>query len=97
MFDVSVNEKGWCTIACAASGKVLDVAWGQDVAGANVHQYEKNDSNAQLWKIEQAADGSCKITSALGEDLVLDVTGASSAAGANVQVWTSNDTTAQRF
>ncbi len=41
MFDVSVNEKGWCTIACAASGKVLDVAWGQDVAGANVHQYEK--------------------------------------------------------
>ena len=97
MFDVSVNEKGWCTIACAASGKVLDVAWGQDVAGANVHQYEKNDSNAQLWKIEQAADGSCKITSALGEDLVLDVAGASSAAGTNVQVWTSNDTTAQRF
>jgi len=51
--------------ALHAEDKYLDVQFSSRDAGANVWQYEGNGSPAQLWKIEEAGDGTFYIVSEL--------------------------------
>lgn len=74
----------------------LDVAGGRVASGTNVHLWESNDTDAQLWNIVAYGSG-YRIISALGDTLALDVRGAKAADGTNVQIYTDNKSTAQRF
>ena len=79
------------------SGKVLDVSGGTSAAGANVQQYESNESKAQKWIVVEGKNGRKTIVSALSASLGLDIAGANSNRGANVQLYTRNVTDAQSF
>ena len=52
-----VLEDGLYTLTCKASGKVIDVASGSTEGGANIQQYESNDTAAQKFMIEYDGEG----------------------------------------
>ncbi len=56
-----------------------------------------SESDRQLFKLEDAGDGSYFIHSKINEKLVWDVAGASSENGTTIQLYTLNRTNAQRF
>lgn len=87
---------GYYTIRNMNSRMLLDVKGGTAKSGTNVQQYEQNDTNAQLWKLELTSGGII-FRSKADKSFVLDVSGASKSAGANVQLYASNGTTAQKF
>ena len=78
------------------SGKVLDVAYGNTTSGANVWQYEVNNSNAQKWTIKDAGDGYYYIVSKCGR-LCLDVARGKTSNGTNIRVLTANKSNSQKF
>ena len=75
---------------------VLDVNGGAKTDGANVQLYERNDTNAQKWKIEKIDNRYYKITS-VGSNKVLDVYAAQKTAGTNVWQYEFNNSDAQKW
>lgn len=98
------SSEGTLTFISKKSGKAIDVSGGVADKGRNVQQYSPNKTAAQQWILRSVVvdegsiyEGTYRIASALGNNLVLDIAAASSASGANLQVYTSNSTAAQRF
>ncbi|WP_424889068.1 RICIN domain-containing protein [Streptomyces sp. XH2] len=50
--------KGAYTVINAHSGKVLDVAGASKDEGANVHQWDANGTDAQIWDVTEIGEGS---------------------------------------
>lgn len=71
-------------ITAKHSGKVLDVAYGDTNAGANVQQWYDTDGTNQKWKVVDTGDGYYKLVS-VNSGKVLDVASAATYDGANVQ------------
>jgi hypothetical protein len=86
---------GYYKIVNVKSGKVLDVSNANRASGANVWQYEWNGSNAQLWKILDAGDGTYYLQSKFGT--VLSLASDTVSNGTNVQTGTLNYGAAQRW
>jgi hypothetical protein len=86
---------GYYKIVNVKSGKVLDVSNANRASGANVWQYEWNSSNAQLWKILDAGDGTYYLQSKFGT--VLSLASDTVSNGTNVQTGTLNYGAAQRW
>lgn len=77
-------------------GYVLDVRWASGDNRANVQLYEKNDSNAQRWRISHDENGYLTLTNA-GSGKVLDVNSAGTANETNIQLYETNGSKAQRW
>lgn len=73
----------------------LDVAWSVTSSGADLHQWNCNDSTAQQFTLRKdGADGVYNLQ-AMGN--CLDVNGSSQSPGAKVHQWNCNGTDAQRW
>ncbi|MCQ9216607.1 RICIN domain-containing protein [Streptococcus gallolyticus] len=83
-------------ITAKHSGKVLDVAYGDTNAGANVQQWYDTDGTNQKWKVVDTGDGYYKLVS-VNSGKVLDVASAATYDGANVQQWDDTNGTCQRW
>ena len=76
---------------------VVDVSGGGHADGTNIQLYEKNGSDAQLFKLEKSeVDGYYYIVNK-GSGKVLDVAGGGTASQTNVQLYTKNGTQAQHW
>lgn len=75
------------TIRNLATGRYLDLTGNVGSNGTNVEQYDYNGSDAQLWSVSTAADGTYAIRSKNGSK-ALDLTGGNVANGTNIEVWT---------
>jgi len=72
-------------------GFVLDVCGGKRDKGTELWLWEKNGSDAQLWKVHESGDIQCKL------GLFLDVAGGSKASGTKVHMWEKNGSAAQKW
>lgn len=96
-FEISQADDGFYVIACALSGKVLDIPSGSPIAGADVVQSERIDGRlTQEWAIYSRVGGSYVLKN-VGTGLMLEVAGGSAAAGANVQGGSEDGSAAQRW
>lgn len=78
------------------TNQVLDVSNGSQKDGANIQLYQKNGTDAQLFKFESSEDGYVLIINK-GSGKVLDVEGGLTESETNVQLWTQNNTQAQQW
>lgn len=76
--------------------KVVDVSGGSRNDGANIQLWEKNGSDAQLFRIARNGTGYYALINK-GSNKALDVYGAGTYAGANVNQWSLNGTSAQQW
>ncbi len=86
-------------IAGTNNQKALDVSGGVANArnGTNVQIYERNQTDAQKWKVAyNKEDDSYDIVN-VTSNLSLDVASGSISSGANIQVYTRNGTAAQKW
>lgn len=91
-------EDGTYTIANALnSNRVLDISGASNNNGANIQNYSKNETWAQIWNVKYLNNGYYSITSFLDESKSLDVSGGGSCNGTNIQLYSSNGTNAQRW
>lgn len=74
----------------------IDVSGGSRDNYANVQLYEKNDTNAQYWRVSHDSKGYITLTN-IGSGKVLDVSGAGTRNGTNIQQFASNQTRAQKW
>ena len=96
-FEVTYNEQEkYYQIRSVNSGKVLDVLGNGKTNKTNVHQYDKNNTVAQQWILQEAGNGYFHIFSK-GAELYLDVDNASAQNGANIQLYEGNGSNAQKF
>ncbi len=96
-FEIKPAGNGYYTIGLANSNNVLDVCNGDAKPRTNVWQYEKNNTNAQMWKLVENSDGSYSFASKLKEDLYLTVTNGNMSEGANVEINTKTNNVGQKF
>ena len=75
---------------------MLDVCGGDQNPGANIHQWESNNTMAQNWYLVPLENSYFKIIS---EDnlLSMDVDNAQTGNGTNIKCWWNNDSNAQKF
>lgn len=101
------NANSW-SLCNGSTGKFVDVDSALAVAGANVQQWDDNDTRAQRWKIvtygETTVDGvkclTCRFGSYVtndGQTFMMDVSRSDSSAGNNVQIWGALNNDAQLF
>lgn len=89
---------GYFSLTNIKSGKAFDVQGGAAVAGAGVHQYNQNNSNAQLFKLKASNEtGYCYITSKINEKYTIEVQGGSTQNGARIQLGVLNNSSSQKF
>lgn len=78
------------------TNQVLDVSGGSHKDGANIQLYQKNGTDAQLFKVIKSTNGYyCIINKGSGK--ALDVQGGETKSGTNVQLYTQNGTQAQQW
>ena len=65
--------------------------------GANIWQYEVNNTYAQKWIVKKNTDGSLTFVSALDANYVLDINAGVIRNQQNIQLYQSNGTNAQKF
>lgn len=82
-------------IVAKHSGKALDVDNASSARGANAQQWERNYSQAQQWRLQDAGDGYFYIINKSGK--ALDVDNGSTENSANVRQWDLNNTNAQKW
>lgn len=89
---------GLYTLVNVASGKALDVADASPANGANVQQWEANQSVAQQWRLDPLGDGVYTLTNKASGKL-LDVAGEGDqrADGANVHQWQALGSDSQKW
>ena len=75
---------------------VVDVAGGSHRTGANIQIYQKNGSEAQLFKIIRNGNGYYSFVNK-GSNKAIDVYGAYTHCGANVSLWSQNNSRAQQW
>lgn len=79
------------------TNQVLDVANGSHSNGANIQLYQKNGSDAQLFKIVKSSEDGYYCIINKGSGKALDVQGGGTESGTNVQLYTPNDSQAQQW
>jgi hypothetical protein len=82
-------------IVAKHSGMALDVHNGSKERGANIWQHDRNYSQAQQWRLQDAGDGYFYIINQSGQ--ALDVEAGSKENSANVRQWDLNNTDAQKW
>ena len=75
----------------------IDLYGGKVVNKRNIHLYEGNLSNAQIWNVKYLGDGIYRISSGKNNNYVLDVAGGKTKKGTNVQLYKNNGTDAQKW
>lgn len=75
----------------------LDVDGGNMERGANIQQYEKNGTSAQLWVIGENDDGNGYSIRSKCNGWYVDVSDAGTADGTNIQLWEGNGSNAQKW
>jgi beta-glucanase (GH16 family) len=83
---MSISTNQYYYLIARHSDKALDVQSSSTANGANVQQWQRNDSAAQQWRLEDAGAGYYKLR-AKCSGKVLDVQNAAYGEGANVQQW----------
>lgn len=78
------------------STKMLDIAGGSALDGANLQIYSSNGTKAQLFQVTYLNNGYYSITS-IASNKVLDVKGAGTTIGTNVWQYTANGSAAQQW
>lgn len=78
------------------SGYALDIENGDKKAGTNVRLWERNDSEAQKFRIVMAPDGYYYLLNERSGKM-LDVSGGKNNHGDNMQIWYANSDKAQKF
>lgn len=86
-------SEGTYIILNVNSQKAIDVKGSSDSSGANVQQWTKNNSDAQVWALDKQSNGWQIICSLTGKSL--DVS--SVASGQNVRQWSDNNSANQRW
>lgn len=94
-FGVTYVGKGYYKIIAEHSMKSLDVKSASKNNGANLQQYEWNNSTAQLWKFIDAGNGTCYIKSKLGT--TIEVQNGSINEKANIQLGYMSYSSAQKW
>ena len=86
-------------VAGTNSDRVLDVSGGVPNArnGANVQIYDRNQTDAQRWRITYDRETDSYLIINPASNLSLDVSGGSLSSSANIQMYTQNGTLAQRW
>lgn len=79
------------------TNQVLDVSCGSQRDGANIQLYQKNGTDAQLFKIIRSSDKEYYYIINKGSGKALDVQGGGTESGTNVQLYTQNGTEAQKW
>jgi hypothetical protein len=79
----------------------LDVTGAYVVDGANIQIFERNNTNAQKWDLQESDpyeifDGTYVLVSKMS-GRALDVSGAGTSDGTSIQTWVRNNTAAQNF
>ena len=99
-FEINCNASGEYTITPKCSNKKLDVAFADNSLGANIWQYQENNTNAQKWYFISAdrinGEEYFYLVSKCN-NLCADIENGSSASGSNVRCWEPNGTKAQKF
>ncbi len=78
------------------SGYALDIADGEKKAGTNVRLWERNDSEAQQFRLVKAPDGYFYLLNERSGKM-MDVSGGKNNRGDNMQIWYANSGRAQKF
>lgn len=79
------------------SGKALDIPGGVPLPLVGLQLYDVNKTDAQLWRIEDAGDGSYRMKSKVNESFYLDVRNGNSGNGTAVEIYPGNGSDAQKF
>ncbi len=95
LFYVEKKERFY-NIKCEASNKMLDVKGASKKSGANIQQYNPNETDAQNWFIIKWEDGSYSLISVCN-NLVMDVDSGKNEDGTNIRCWELNGTNSQKF
>lgn len=96
LINLKYNTNGIYTLTFRNSGKNLDVQNADTKSGANVWQYNPNNSKAQQWIIKPTGDGYFYIISALSGKY-LDVKNGVVTGATNIQVYNGNSSKAQKW
>ena len=75
---------------------VIDLSGSNVFNGNNIQLWERNNTNAQKWIIENV-NGAVIIKSSINKSFVIDLNRSNAASGTNIQLWESNGTKAQRW
>lgn len=94
-FEITYLDNGYYEIVAKVSGLALDVSANK--SGANVWQWTRNKSDAQLWKIIDAGGGYYYLQSKLNNNYYLTIENAGTKSGTNVQITTKNNSDSQRW
>lgn len=102
----SAHDDGSKSYVFTSCGLALDVCNGRGEAGTPVQAYERNDTKAQGWVMEDVENASVYkpgnavpvvLRSALDRNLVLDCIGGGKVDGTPLQLWPYNGTAAQQW
>ena len=88
--NAPVEEERYTITSALDSGKALDISGGSIFNKANLQLYKKNNSGAQLFKIDFLGNGYCKIINT-NSGRALTVANGSNQSGANVYQYTNNN------
>ena len=75
---------------------VIDLSGSNVFNGNNIQLWERNNTNAQKWIVENV-NGAVIIKSSINKSFVIDLNRSNAASGTNIQLWESNGTKAQRW
>lgn len=95
-FKVTYLGDGYYSIVATHSNKSLDVKDASKQKGANVWQWEQNNTDAQKWKIQYVGNGYYSIISKCN-GLYMDVLDANASNFTNIQMCDGNGGMAQKF
>lgn len=92
-----VNGTNYYEIININSGKLLDVQDGNTDIGANLNQFERNNTESQYWYFKECGNGYYNIISKLS-GLCIDISGGiTTNNGTNVQLYDDNSSEGQKF
>lgn len=97
MFMIKYVGNGYYTIRSLCTDKYFDVANGIIGPGARIWQYDKNETDAQLWRFSKTDDDSYCITSKLDNRYCLDIPEGKDEPDLPMQMYLRNNSDAQKF
>ncbi|SFG12413.1 Pectate lyase [Lachnospiraceae bacterium C7] len=93
----NILSNGWYYIKNINSQKYVEVTNGKDANGANVAQFQGNDSSCQKWYVTNLGNNYITLKTGLPSGRMMDVYNGENKDGANVQIFDRNGADAQTF